>query len=115
MANKFIYKTQSLDTINKPVDTAIWKMALFEINAYYHPTRNEIVFPAAILQPPFFFPPTPGNPYGEPDVNLGAIGALISPEISHGYDDSGRQFDQMVKLRIGGQKTIHKSLMTARR
>jgi putative endopeptidase len=68
-------------------------MAPFTVNAYFSPTMNEIVFPAAILQPPFFFAPTSGNPYGEPALNFGAIGAVISHEISHGYDDSGRQYD----------------------
>jgi putative endopeptidase len=66
-------------------------MPPFMVNAYFHPTMNEIVFPAAILQPPFFFPPTTEKPFGEPALNFGAIGAVISHEISHGYDDQGRQ------------------------
>ena len=54
---------------------------------------NEIVFPAAILAPPFFSPPTDEHPYGDPVLNFGAIGAVICHEISHGYDDQGRQYD----------------------
>ena len=57
-----------------------------EINAYYNPLNNEIVFPAAILQPPFF------DPNAEPAVNYGAIGAVIGHEIGHGFDDQGRKF-----------------------
>lgn len=54
---------------------------------------NEIVFPAAILQPPFFYAPSSEKPFGEPALNFGAIGGVISHEISHGYDDQGRQYD----------------------
>ena len=57
------------------------------VNAYYHPLNNEIVFPAAILQPPFF------NPKADPAVNFGGIGAVIGHEMTHGFDDSGAQFD----------------------
>jgi putative endopeptidase len=54
---------------------------------------NEIVFPAAILQPPFFYPPSADAPLGHPALNFGGIGAVIAHEISHGYDDQGRQYD----------------------
>ncbi|KAJ3330015.1 hypothetical protein HDU91_003706 [Kappamyces sp. JEL0680] len=63
------------------------------VNAYYNPLGNEIVFPAAILQPPFFYPPTADNPFGNPSGSFGAIGAVISHEISHGFDDQGSLFD----------------------
>jgi putative endopeptidase len=72
--------------IDKPVDRAEWGMNPQEINAYYNPLNNEIVFPAAILQPPFF------DPNAEAAVNYGAIGAVIGHEIGHGFDDQGRKF-----------------------
>ncbi len=62
------------------------------VNAYYDPTMNEIVFPAAILQPPFF------DPEADPAVNYGAIGGVIGHEITHGFDDQGRQFDASGRL-----------------
>jgi putative endopeptidase len=72
--------------LDKPVDRAEWQMTPQEINAYYNPSNNEIVFPAAILQPPFF------DPNADPAVNFGAIGAVIGHEIGHGFDDQGRKF-----------------------
>jgi putative endopeptidase len=72
--------------IDKPVDRAEWGMTPQEINAYYNPLNNEIVFPAAILQPPFF------DPNADAAVNYGAIGAVIGHEIGHGFDDQGRKF-----------------------
>ena len=63
------------------------------VNAYYNPVRNEIVFPAAILQPPFF------NPDADDAVNYGGIGAVIGHEIGHGFDDQGRHFDAGGTLR----------------
>jgi putative endopeptidase len=71
----------------KPVDRAEWGMTPQTVNAYYNPTLNEIVFPAAILQPPFF------DMAADDAANYGAIGAVIGHEISHGFDDSGAQFD----------------------
>ena len=62
-------------------------MAPQQVNAYYHPMLNEIVFPAAILQPPFF------DPNADPAINFGGIGAVIGHEITHGFDDQGRKFD----------------------
>ena len=73
--------------INKPVDKSEWGMTPSTINAYYNPSFNEIVFPAAILQPPFF------DPTADDAVNYGAIGAVIGHEISHGFDDQGSKYD----------------------
>ena len=75
------------------VDRAEWAMTPQTVNAYYNPTQNEIVFPAAILQPPFF------DMSADDAVNYGAIGAVIGHEISHGFDDSGSQFDGDGALR----------------
>ncbi|HTD12876.1 MAG TPA: M13 family metallopeptidase, partial [Steroidobacteraceae bacterium] len=75
-----------LARIDRPVDRAEWQMTPQEINAYYNPSNNEIVFPAAILQPPFF------DPNADAAVNFGAIGAIIGHEIGHGFDDQGRKF-----------------------
>jgi putative endopeptidase len=72
--------------LDKPVDRDEWQMTPQEINAYYNPLNNEVVFPAAILQPPFF------DPSADPAVNYGAIGAVIGHEIGHGFDDQGRKF-----------------------
>jgi len=77
----------------KPVDRAEWGMTPQTVNAYYNPLFNEIVFPAAILQPPFF------DMQADDAVNYGAIGAVIGHEISHGFDDQGSQFDGDGKLR----------------
>lgn len=79
--------TKDLAKIGKPVDKAEWGMTPQTVNAYYNPVNNEIVFPAAILQPPFF------NPKADAAVNFGGIGAVIGHEMSHGFDDSGAQFD----------------------
>jgi putative endopeptidase len=76
-----------------PVDRSEWLMTPQTVNAYYNPLLNEIVFPAAILQPPFF------NAAADPAVNYGGIGAVIGHEISHGFDDQGRQFDGDGNLR----------------
>lgn len=73
--------------IGKPVDRSEWFMTPQTVNAYYSPAMNEIVFPAAILQPPFF------DPKADPALNYGGIGAVIGHEMSHGYDDSGSRFD----------------------
>ncbi len=78
---------KDLEKVGKPVDRAEWGMTPQTVNAYYNPVNNEIVFPAAILQPPFF------NPNADAAVNFGGIGAVIGHEITHGFDDSGSQFD----------------------
>lgn len=74
--------------LGKPVDRERWGMSPQTVNAYYNPTTNEICFPAAILQPPFF------NPTADDAVNYGAIGVVIGHEMTHGFDDQGRQFDK---------------------
>ena len=74
--------------VNKPVDKSEWHMTPQTVNAYYNPTTNEICFPAAILQPPFF------DPTADDAANYGAIGGVIGHEMSHGFDDQGSQFDK---------------------
>ncbi len=81
-----------ISKINKPVDRAEWMMPPQEVNAYYNPSKNEIVFPAAILQPPFFYT------NGDDAVNYGAIGVVIGHEMTHGFDDEGRQYDKFGNL-----------------
>jgi putative endopeptidase len=78
---------RDLGRIGQPVDTDEWFMSPQTVNAYYNPLMNEIVFPAAILQPPFF------HPDADPAVNYGAIGAVIGHEIGHGFDDQGSRYD----------------------
>jgi putative endopeptidase len=78
---------RELDRLNKPVDKAEWGMTPQTVNAYYQSTKNEVVFPAAILQPPFF------DPKADMAVNYGGIGAVIGHEITHGFDDQGRKSD----------------------
>ncbi|WP_225197761.1 M13 family metallopeptidase [Gluconobacter oxydans] len=81
-----------LDKLDKPVDRDEWGMTPQTVNAYNDPTMNEIVFPAAILQPPFF------DPKGDVAVNYGAIGGVIGHEMSHGFDDQGRHYDEHGRL-----------------
>jgi putative endopeptidase len=76
-----------LNKLGKPVDKTEWGMTPQTVNAYYNPTRNEIVFPAAILQPPFF------DLNADDAVNYGGIGAVIGHEIGHGFDDQGSKYD----------------------
>ena len=83
----------ALSRLGTPVDPEEWGMLPQTVNAYYSPLTNRIVFPAAILQPPFF------NGNADPAVNYGGIGAVIGHEIGHGYDDQGSQFDATGKLR----------------
>jgi predicted metalloendopeptidase len=87
--------------LGKPIDRDEWQMAPQTINAYYDPQMNEIVFPAAILQPPFF------DPQADDAVNYGSIGAVIGHEISHGFDDQGSQFDAQGNLRDWFTKDDH--------
>ncbi len=91
-AGRFEWARQAAK-ISQPVDRQEWGMTPQTINAYYDPGRNEIVFPAAILQPPFF------DMAADDASNYGAIGAIIGHEISHGFDDQGSQFDGDGKLR----------------
>lgn len=78
----------NLSKVNKPVDKSQWFMPPQMVNAYYHPLLNEIVFPAAILQPPFFYLDA------DDAVNYGAIGVVIGHEMTHGFDDKGRLYDK---------------------
>ena len=86
--NEFLLQDELNRKVNKPVDKMEWGMTPQTINAYYNPTTNEICFPAAILQPPFF------DPNADDAVNYGGIGAVIGHEMSHGFDDQGSQFDK---------------------
>ncbi len=85
-ARSFEYEYQ-VGKLARPVDRKEWLMNPQAVNAYYNPPMNEIVFPAAILQPPFF------DPYADDAVNYGGIGAVIGHEIGHGFDDQGRKSD----------------------
>ena len=82
------YTADNIAELGQPVDKAEWHMPPQMVNAYYNPTTNEICFPAAILQPPFF------NPAADDAVNYGAIGVVIGHEMTHGFDDQGRNFDK---------------------
>jgi putative endopeptidase len=96
-ANEFESKRQ-LDKIGKPVDRAEWGMTPPTVNAYYNPTENNINFPAGILQPPFY------SNTANDAVNYGAVGVVIGHELTHGFDDSGRQFDADGNLKDWWQK-----------
>jgi predicted metalloendopeptidase len=91
-AAEFEYR-RNIDKLDRPVDKTEWFMTPQTVNAYYNPAWNEIVFPAAILQPPFF------NVAADDAVNYGGIGAVIGHEIGHGFDDQGRKFDGDGNLR----------------
>ena len=82
------YTADNIAKLGKPVDKDEWHMSPQTVNAYYNPTTNEICFPAAILQPPFY------NPDADDAVNYGAIGVVIGHEMTHGFDDQGRNFDK---------------------
>ncbi|MBO5187804.1 MAG: M13 family metallopeptidase [Alistipes sp.] len=82
------YTADNFAKLGKEVDRAEWHMPPQMVNAYYNPTTNEICFPAAILQPPFY------NPTADDAVNYGAIGVVIGHEMTHGFDDQGRNFDK---------------------
>jgi putative endopeptidase len=91
-ANDFEWN-RTLARLNQPVDRDEWGMNAQTVNASYNPLMNQITFPAAILQPPFF------DANADPAVNYGAIGAVIGHEIGHGFDDQGREFDETGKVR----------------
>src|SRR6201996_8691051 len=82
-----------INKIGKPVDRTEWHMTPPTVNASYNPNMNSITFPAGILQPPFF------NANADDAINYGGIGAVIGHEITHGFDDQGRQFDAQGNLR----------------
>jgi putative endopeptidase len=84
---------RDLRKIGKPLDRTEWSMTPPTVNAYYNPEKNEIVFPAGILQPPFF------DPKADDASNYGGIGAVIGHEMTHGFDDAGRKFDAEGNLR----------------
>ena len=85
---EFLMQDELKRKVNQPTDKSEWLMTPQTINAYYNPTTNEICFPAAILQPPFF------DPNADDAANYGAIGGVIGHEMSHGFDDQGSQFDK---------------------
>jgi putative endopeptidase len=85
-----------LAKVGKPVDRTEWEMTPSTVNAYYDPTMNEIVFPAGILQPPFF---NPNASEADQAINYGGIGAVIGHEMTHGFDDEGSKFDAQGNLR----------------
>ena len=99
-ANEFEYR-RNLAKLGKPVDHNEWRMHPQTVNASYNATRNEITFPAAILQPPFF------DAGADDAVNYGGIGGVIGHEISHGFDDSGSQFDADGNLHDWFTKADH--------
>ena len=82
----------------KPIDRTLWGMTPQTVNAYYSPPTNQVTFPAAILQPPFF------DPNADPAVNYGAIGAVIGHEMGHGFDNQGRKYDPKGQLATGGRR-----------
>ncbi len=90
-ANAF-EKRRDLNKIGRPVDRMEWGMSPPTVNAYYNPQINEIVFPAGILQPPFF------DPEADDAFNYGGMGSVIGHEMTHGFDDQGRQFDSTGNL-----------------
>ena len=91
-ANVFEFK-RVLANLGKPLDRKVWDMTPPTVNAYYNPLMNEIVFPAGILQPPFF------DPKADDAANYGAIGMVIGHEMTHGFDDEGRQYDAQGNLK----------------
>jgi putative endopeptidase len=91
-ATEFEYQ-RNLNKLGRPVDRSEWGMTPMTVNAYANPVWNEIVFPAAILQPPFF------DPHADPAVNYGGIAAVIGHEISHHFDDQGSHYDETGALR----------------
>ncbi len=93
MRSAAVEHRRTVGKLGKPIDRTEWLMTPQTVNAYYYPPMNEIVFPAAILQPPFF------NVAADDAVNYGAIGAVIGHEISHGFDDQGRRYDGDGNLR----------------
>jgi predicted metalloendopeptidase len=99
-ANEFEFNRNAVK-LGKPIDRNEWFMTPQTVNAYYNPEMNEIVFPAGILQPPYF------NPEADDATNYGAIGATIGHEMSHGFDDSGSQFDGDGNLRDWWTKEDH--------
>jgi predicted metalloendopeptidase len=103
MRSRVVEAERELNKLGKPIDREEWGMTPQTINAYYNPEMNEIVFPAAILQPPFF------DANADDAVNYGGIGAVIGHEISHGFDDQGAQYDGDGNLRDWWTAADHKN------
>jgi predicted metalloendopeptidase len=103
MRSREVEYNRELGKLGRPIDRDEWGMTPQTINAYYNPEMNEIVFPAAILQPPFF------DASADDAVNYGGIGAVIGHEISHGFDDQGAQYDGDGNLRDWWTKADHKN------
>ncbi|TFW29889.1 M13 family metallopeptidase [Massilia horti] len=103
MRSRVVESNRELNKLGKPIDRDEWLMTPQTVNAYYNPELNEIVFPASILQPPFF------DPKADDAVNYGAIGAVIGHEISHGFDDQGAQYDGDGNLRDWWTAADHKN------
>ena len=103
MRSREVEYNRELNKLGKPIDRDEWGMTPQTINAYYNPEMNEIVFPAAILQPPFF------DAAADDAVNYGGIGAVIGHEISHGFDDQGAQYDGDGNLRDWWTAADHKN------
>ena len=93
LASRLFDHKRDMDRMGKPTDRDRWFMTPQTINAYFHPLMNEIVFPAAILQPPFF------DPESDDAANFGVFGAVVGHEMTHGFDDSGRMYDADGNLR----------------
>ena len=93
MRSRRVEHQREVDKLGKPINRDEWFMTPYTVNAYYNPPMNEVVFPAAILQPPFF------NVAANDAVNYGGIGAVIGHEFSHGFDDQGRKYDGNGNLR----------------
>jgi putative endopeptidase len=103
MRARVVAADREINKLGKPIDRDEWGMTPQTVNAYYNPEMNEIVFPAAILQPPFF------DANADDAVNYGGIGAVIGHEISHGFDDQGAQYDGNGNLRDWWTKADHKN------
>jgi putative endopeptidase len=93
MRSRRLEHEREVGKLGQPIDRSEWFMTPYTVNAYYNPPMNEVVFPAAILQPPFF------NVAADDAVNYGGIGAVIGHEFSHGFDDQGRKYDGNGNLR----------------
>ena len=94
---------ENLNDLKKPVDRNKWQMTPVTVNAYYDPTTNEITFPAAILQPPFF------DPKAEDAANYGTMGSIIGHELTHGFDDQGSQFNADGNMKMWWTENDYKS------
>jgi putative endopeptidase len=91
-SNMFHFRLE-LSRMNALTDKRRWFLTPQTVNAYYHPSLNEIVFPAAILQPPFF------DPNADDAINFGSLGAVVGHEMTHGFDDQGRKYDHEGNMR----------------